>query len=176
MRHLAFCAAATIERAVSARSFSHSDLPTPLPSANRNVLAMPPPMMRTSTLFTRLSSRSSLVDTLAPPTIAATGRFGLPSASVQRLELLLHRPSGMAGRRCAQAFSRRMRAMGGGESVIDIDVAELGEFVDMGRIVLLLALVEAGVLQQKHVAVLHLGDRVAGDVADAVGRQRRPAA
>ena len=30
MRHLAFSAAAAIERAVSARSFSHSDLPTAL--------------------------------------------------------------------------------------------------------------------------------------------------
>ena len=64
-----------------------------------------------------------------------------------------------------------MRAMGGGEGVIDIDVAELGELVDMGRIVLLLALMEAGVLEQKHVAVLHLGDRVVGCLADAVGRE-----
>ncbi len=64
-----------------------------------------------------------------------------------------------------------MRAMGGGEGVIDVDVAELGELVDMGRIVLLLALMEAGVLEQKHVAVLHLGDRVVGCLADAVGRK-----
>ena len=64
-----------------------------------------------------------------------------------------------------------MRAMGGGEGVVDIDVAELGELVDMGRVVLLLALMEAGVLEQKHVAVLHFGDRVVGCLADAVGRE-----
>ena len=64
-----------------------------------------------------------------------------------------------------------MRAVGGGEGVVDIDVAELGELVDMGRIVLLLALVKAGVLEQKHVAVLHFGDRVVGRLADAVGRE-----
>ena len=64
-----------------------------------------------------------------------------------------------------------MGAMGGGEGVVDIDVAELGELVDMGRIVLLLALVEAGVFEQEHVAVLHFGDRVSGRLADAVGRE-----
>ena len=65
--------------------------------------------------------------------------------------------------------------MGGGKGVVDIDVAELGELVDIGRIVLLLALVEAGVLEQEHVAVLHFGDRVVGDLpmqsaAKATGR------
>ncbi len=64
-----------------------------------------------------------------------------------------------------------MGAVGGGEGVVDIDVAELGEFVDMGRIVLLLALVKAGVLEEKHVAVLHFGDRIVGRLADAVGRE-----
>ena len=59
--------------------------------------------------------------------------------------------------------------MGGGEGVVDIDVAELGELGDEGRIVLLLALVEAGVLQQQHVAVLHRRDRFGGGLADAVG-------
>ena len=59
--------------------------------------------------------------------------------------------------------------MGGREGVVDIEVAELGEFGDEGRIVLLFALVEAGVLEQQNVAVLHRGDGVRGDLADAVG-------
>ena len=41
----------------------------------------------------------------------------------------------------------------------------------MGRIVLLLALMEAGVFEQEHVAVLHFGDRVVRCLADAVGRE-----
>ena len=61
--------------------------------------------------------------------------------------------------------------MGGREGVVDIEVAELGELLDEGRVVLFLALVEAGVLQEQNVAVLHLGDGVGGDLADAVGRE-----
>ena len=69
----------------------------------------------------------------------------------------------------------RVRAVSGGEGVVDIDVAELGELVDMGRIVLLLALMEAGVLEQEDIAVLHFGDRVVGCLADAVaGKSDRP--
>ena len=39
---------------------------------------MPPPITSMSTFFTRFMSRSILVETLAPPTIATTGRAGLP--------------------------------------------------------------------------------------------------
>ena len=95
----------------------------------------------------------------------------MPSASLERLELLLHRSSGMGGHLVRKPFRRRVRAMGGGERVVHIDVAELGERVDMGGIVLLLALMEARVLEQKHVAVLHFRDRVLGRLADAVGRE-----
>ena len=70
-----------------------------------------------------------------------------------------------------EPFGRGVGAVSGGEGVVDIDVAELGELFDMGRIVLLLALMEAGVLQQEHVAVLHFGDRVVGRLADAVGAE-----
>ena len=41
---------------------------------------MAPPITSTSTLVTKLPSSSSLVDTLDPPTTAATGWAGLPSA------------------------------------------------------------------------------------------------
>ena len=70
-----------VERAISCISASCNDLPTALPCAARNVFAMAPPMIRTFTLVTRLPSSFSLVDTFAPPTIAATGRWGLPRAA-----------------------------------------------------------------------------------------------
>ncbi len=41
---------------------------------------MPPPTISLSTLPSRVSSTVSLVDTFDPPTIATSGRFGLPSA------------------------------------------------------------------------------------------------
>ena len=68
-----------------------------------------------------------------------------------------------------EPLGRGMGAVGGGKGVVDIEIAELGEFGDKGRIVLLLALVKAGVLEEQHVAVLHPGDRVSGGLADAVG-------
>ena len=70
-----------------------------------------------------------------------------------------------------EPLGRGVRAMGGGEGVIDVDVAKLGELGDMGRIVLLLALVEPGVLEQEHIAVLHFGDRIGSRLADAVGAE-----
>ena len=76
----------------------------------------------------------------------------------ERIELGLHRPPRIGRQLVREAFGRRMRAMGGRKGVVHIEVAELGEFIHEGRIVLLLALVEARVLKEKHVAVLHRGD------------------
>ena len=76
----AFSALSRISSAVPVRSCSHRLLPTSTPRAARKVLAMPPPMIRWSTLLTRCLSTSSLEETLAPPTTAATGFTGWPSA------------------------------------------------------------------------------------------------
>ncbi len=65
---------------MSTISASCSDLPIGCPAAARNVLAMPPPTISLSTLPSRFSSTVSLVETFEPPTIAISGRFGLPSA------------------------------------------------------------------------------------------------
>ena len=54
------------------------------------------------------------------------------------------------------------------KGVVDENIAVLGEFVDKGAVVLLLALVEAGVFEQQHVAVLHRGDRLRRRRADAI--------
>ena len=68
-----------------------------------------------------------------------------------------------------------MGAVRGGKRVVDPDVAEFGQFGDECRIVLFLVLVEAGIFQTEDVAVLHRGDGLGGDVADAVIGERRPA-
>ena len=54
------------------------------------------------------------------------------------------------------------------EGVVDENVAELGQRGDESRIVLLLAGIEARVLQADDVAGLHRGDRAFGGLADAV--------
>ncbi len=61
--------------------------------------------------------------------------------------------------------------MGRREGVVDIDVAELGHLLDESRVVLFLALVEAGVLEDEDVAIPHFGDGVGGDLPDAVIRE-----
>ena len=62
------------------------------------------------------------------------------------------------------------------KSVVDPDVAELGQRGDECGIVLLFARVEARVLQAEDVAGLHCGDRLFGHFADAiVGELRRAA-
>ncbi len=61
--------------------------------------------------------------------------------------------------------------MRGGEGVVDIEVAEVGEGGDKSRIVLFFLFVEAGVLETKDVAVLHRGDGLFGRFANAVFRE-----
>ena len=58
--------------------------------------------------------------------------------------------------------------MRGREGVVDVDVAQRGELVDEGRVVLLLLLVEAEVLQQQHVARLEIAHALFGLLADAI--------
>ncbi len=61
--------------------------------------------------------------------------------------------------------------MGGGEGVVYPEVPELRQFGHECGIVLLLAFVEAGVLQAEDVAGLHPSDRFCCLVADAVLRE-----
>ncbi len=93
----------------------------------RKVLAMPPPMTSASTFLTRLSSRSSLVEILAPPTMATTGRSAIAEALLQRFELGLHGAAGIGRQEVGETFGRGVRAVGGGEGVVDEDVAIGGQ-------------------------------------------------
>ena len=118
-----------------------------------------------------------MVDTLAPPTMAATGRSGVSERLVQRLELGLHGAARIGRQEMRDRLDRGVRAVRDREGVVDIDIAELrqasaaksGSFFSS-------PLMEAGVLQTENVAVLHRGDRGFGDLADAiVGESHRPA-
>ena len=72
-----------------------------------------------------------------------------------------------AGSLCARPFGRGMRAVRGGERVVDENIAERGEFLHEARLVLLFLLVEACILQAEDVAGLHRVDRGLGLLADA---------
>ena len=59
--------------------------------------------------------------------------------------------------------------MRGGEGVVDVDVAQGGEFFAEGLVVLLLLGMESDVLQQDDIPRAHRRNRLLRDLADAVG-------
>ena len=65
-----------------------------------------------------------------------------------------------------------MRAVRGTERIVDVDFAERRQRACEIGIVRFLLGMEANVLEQQDVAVLQFGDRVGGDVADAVAGER----
>ena len=132
------------------RSGSKSEPPRSCPSAARKVLAMPPPSRSTSSRGRRFSRVSILPSILAPPSRAANGRSGSPSrrprASTSRAS---SRPAALALQPLGHPHHRGVGAVGGAEGVVDVDLGQGRELVGEGRIVLLLAGVEAEVLEQR---------------------------
>src|SRR5471030_3139066 len=113
--------------ASSTRSASTSDLPTFRPTAFMKVLAMPPPTVRRAQCL------------------------------AQRVELGgQQRAGGGDGREFGDAVRRRFGAVGGAESVIDVDVAQLRDLLREFVGVLLFALVDADVFQQHDLAGLQV--------------------
>ncbi len=66
------------------------------------------------------------------------------------------------------ACGRGMGAVGGGEGVIDIDVAEGGQLVGKAIIIVGLARMETQVLQHDDVASRHVGNCLFGSAANAI--------
>ena len=87
---------------------------------------------------------------------------------LEGFQLGLQAAPGVSGQHMAEAFGRGMGAVRGGEGIVDPEVAELGERGDESGIVLLLAGMEARVLQTDDVAGMHGGDRALGDRTDAI--------
>ena len=66
----------SISFAVSFKLGSYSEFPIGAPLANRNVLAIPPPIIMLSNFDTKFFKTEILVDTLDPPIIASEGFNG----------------------------------------------------------------------------------------------------
>jgi hypothetical protein len=71
----------------------------------------------------------------------------------------------------SDAFSGGVGAVGAAEGVVDVDVAEAGEFFGEDRIVGFFFGMEAEVLEQKGLAGFEVGGHFAGDYAYAVRRE-----
>ena len=105
--------------AVSARSCSHSDLPTSVPRAARKVLAMPPPMTSASTFLTRFIKQVDLGRDLGAADDGDDRPLRVAEALLQRLELGLHGAAGIGRQQVRQPFGRGMGAVRGGKGVVD---------------------------------------------------------
>ncbi len=138
------------------------------PRACRKVFAMPPPTTSLSALPTRLPSTASLVETLAPPTMAASGRSGASSARDSASSSARIAWPAQRGQQPRQRVGRGVGAVRDREGVVDIDIAEFGQRGGEAGVVRLLARVEAQVLQQRDPALRQAGDGRARRPADAV--------
>ena len=130
---------------------------------------MAPPMIRKSTLRDEIAEEIELGRDFRAADDGGERTLRVLHHLFEGFELRLHAASDIGGQAMGEALGRGMRTMGDREGVVDIDVAELGEFGDEGRIVRLLAAVEAGVFEQHDVAVGHFGDRRRRALADAIG-------
>jgi len=81
----------SIKDAVSSKSSSIMEFPVSTPLHLRKVLAMAPPIMISSTQFIIFSSAPSLLDTLAPPTMARRGLSGSAMALLKKSSSLSRR-------------------------------------------------------------------------------------
>jgi hypothetical protein len=123
---------------------------------------MPPPITSASTFETRFGRDLCAADDCNDWLGRRFQRL------LKRREFGLHGAPGIGGQLVSEAFGGRMRAVRGRERVVDPDVAELGEFGNEGRIVLLFLFMEAGVFQAQNIAVLHRSHGLGRGLADAV--------
>ena len=108
---------------------------------------MPPPITSASTFFTRFMQQVDLGGNLGAADDRDDRAHRLAKALFQRLQFGLHGAAGIGRQVVGQAFGRGMGAVGGREGVVDENVAVGSQRCDKGRIVLFLALVEAGVFK-----------------------------
>ena len=141
-------------------SSSCSDAPTGSPCAARNVKHMAPPIRRRSQRSSRRRMSGSLSLTLLPPSTATNGALA-PAISPRA-----PRPRARAGARPARQqagdpLGGGVRAVGRAEGVVHVVREALGELLGEGRVVRLLALVEAQVLEHHQVARRRARDALA---------------
>ena len=98
------------------------------------------------------------------------GLVGFGEGLAEVGELLLHEQAGGGDfDEVGDAFGGGVGAVGAAEGVVDVDVAETGEFFGEGGVVGLFFGVEAEVFEQEGLAGFEVGGHLAGDGADAVG-------
>ena len=111
-------------RAGSTPASSHSESPTSWPWALKNGKHIAPPIRIVSARSRNASSTPILSVTLAPPTTATSGRLGSSRMPLQRRDLALEQPARRARQQVRDGLGGGVRAVGGAERVVDVDVGE----------------------------------------------------
>ena len=141
-----------------------------MPRAARNVKAIAPPTSTVSASPVNRSMTPILSATFAPPITTTNGCSGLLEDAVERLELGCQEQSGRARQEVRHTGRRRVGAVHGAERVAHEDVGQRRQLGRERRVVLLLARVEAQVLEQAHRPLLAVeGDRLAEELGQALG-------
>ena len=100
------------------------------------------------------------------------GLVGFSEGFAEIFEFLLHEQAGCGDLdEVGDAFGGGVSAVGAAEGVVDVDVAERGELFCEGGVVGLFFGVEAEVFEQERLAGFEVGGHLAGNCADAVGRE-----
>ena len=114
---------------------------------------MPPPITRASHFSMSASITLILSETFEPPKMATNGRFGSSSMPVSVPTSRCIRKPAYAGSSSATPAVEACARVRGAERVVDVDIAKGSELPAERGVVLLLALVEAQVLEHEHLAV-----------------------
>ena len=104
------------------RSGSARLLPIGLPCASRNVLAIPPPMTRMSTLVEEVLEDLDLVADLGAADDRRERLLGVLEELREDLDLALHQEARVGRQELRDADGRGVRAVGRAERVVDVDV------------------------------------------------------
>ena len=110
--------------------------------------------------------------TLAPPRMAANGRSGDSSSSREHRQLALHQQSRVRRQQLGDTHRARVRAVGGPEGVVDVQVGVRRERRRERRVVRLLLGMEAQVLEQHDLARSHPLEGVLRADAEGVAGHR----
>ena len=138
--------------ASSTPSSSTSESPVAIPSARKKLKHIAPPIRISSAVSRKRSMTPILSLTLAPPRITTKGGVGIVADGRQLDDLALEQQAGVGRQQVRHPLGRRVGAVRGAEGVVDVELGELGELGRELGVVLLLAGLEAAVLEHEHVA------------------------
>ena len=148
--------AASTLRAGSRPSSSHSESPTSWPCALKNGKHIAPPIEDPVGGLEEGLEHADLVRHLGAPDDRHERALGRGEDALERRDLALQQAAGSARQQVRHGLGGGVRAVGGAERVVDVDVGQRGVALRQLGVVLRLARLEADVLEHHDVPVGHV--------------------